>query len=471
MLFNSYLFWIFFAVVLAIYHRCNFYWQKRMLLVASYIFYGTWDWRFLFLLAGTTLMDFFVGLGIAGTTDARRKKMFLLISITANLLLLGFFKYSNFFSHELLTALGKLGVHASLPVLEIVLPVGISFYTFQELSYTIDVYRGRTKAVQNLLDFGLYVSFFPQLVAGPIERSDHLIPQLLKPRIMQPGDFSAGLYQILIGLFRKVVIADNMAAIANAAFSDSPHRANGAECLMGLYAFSLQIYCDFAGYSSMAQGIARWMGVRLMDNFRMPYLAVSPSDFWHRWHISLSTWLRDYLYIPLGGNRGGESKTYRNLMLTMMIGGLWHGANWTYIAWGIYHGALLCIWRPFERGRTKDAPPMLLGARLVKMVIMFHLVCVGWLLFRATSMSQAVGFLHRIATDFQWTPAARYALGLMVFLAGPLLVYEVWLERRQDLLALLKVHWLVRGLAYSYLVWMLQVFPAEAAHEFIYFQF
>jgi len=470
MLFNSYIFWVFFAVVIVAYRRCNLHWQNRMLLVASYVFYGTWNWRFLFLLAGTTLMDYFVGLGIFAAPAQRRKKGYLLISVCANLLLLGFFKYYGFFSHELMGALGNIGIHASLPVLNVVLPVGISFYTFQELSYTIDVYRGRTTPVRNLLDFGLYVSFFPQLVAGPIERSDHLIPQLLRARRREPDDFSTGLYLALAGLFRKVVIADNMAAVANAVFSRKTDQLSGAECLMGLYAFSLQIYGDFSGYSSIAQGIARWMGIRLMDNFRMPYLAVSPSDFWHRWHISLSTWLRDYLYIPLGGNRGGEWKTYRNLMLTMAIGGLWHGANWTFISWGVYHGLLLCLWRPFERGKPKEGAPNPL-IRLLKMAVMFHLVCIGWLMFRAESMTQAWDFLARIATDFRWTPAAGYMLGLMVFLAGPLLLYEIWMERRKDLLALVNVHWLARGLAYSYLTWMLLVFPAEAAHEFIYFQF
>jgi alginate O-acetyltransferase complex protein AlgI len=520
MLFNSYLFWIFFAVVISLYHRLNFYWQNRMLLVASYIFYGTWDWRFVFLLAGTTLMDYFVALGMTGATSQRKKKGLLLISISANLLLLSFFKYYGFFSQELLIALQHIGIHASLPMLRVVLPVGISFYTFQELSYTIDVYRGRTKAVRNLLDFALYVSFFPQLVAGPIERSDHLIPQILNPRRLQPGDFAAGFYLVLIGLFRKVVIADNMAAIADAVFSRPTDHLTGTECLMGLYAFALQIYCDFSGYSSIAQGIARWMGVRLMDNFRMPYLATSPSDFWHRWHISLSTWLRDYLYIPLGGNRSGNFKTYRNLMLTMTIGGLWHGANWTFICWGLYHGLLLCLWRPFEmkaararklaaksspspgtpgegrgegdfennaaldspnrphptvpelhedRERGPDFPGLAIHA--VKIIVMFHLVCFGWLLFRAQNLSQVGSMLHCIFRDFRWTYASGYCIRMIIILAGPLLLYEWWLQRRGDLLALVKVHWLFRGLAYSFLIWSLQVFPAEAAHEFIYFQF
>ena len=470
MLFNSYVFWVFFAVVIALYYRCSFYWQNRMLLVASYVFYGTWDWRFVFLLAGTTLMDFLVGIGISNAETKKRKRGFLLISITGNLLLLGFFKYYGFFSHELMTAIARVGIHVSLPILNVLLPVGISFYTFQELGYTIDVYRGRTSAVRNLLDFALYVSFFPQLVAGPIERSDHLIPQLLNPRNARGEDFSAGLYLVLSGLFRKVVIADNMAAIANAVFSRPTNQLAGTECLIGVYAFALQIYGDFSGYSSIAQGIARWMGIRLMDNFRMPYLAISPADFWHRWHISLSTWLRDYLYIPLGGNRGAPWKTYRNLLLTMTIGGLWHGANWTFICWGLYHGLLLCLWRPFERTKN-SADRSNRAIYVLKITVIFHLVCIGWLMFRAENMGQVGTTLQRIVTNFHWTVASIYTFRLMLFLAGPLLLFETWLEQKKNLLALLNVHWLVRGLVYSYLIWMLQVFPAEAAHEFIYFQF
>lgn len=470
MLFNQYLFWIFFAVVIVLYYSASFRWQNRILLVASYVFYGTWDWRFLFLLAGTSVMDYYIGLGISRSRIHFRKKALLLTSICANLLLLGFFKYYGFFAHELVALLSRAGIHASLPILHVILPVGISFYTFQELSYTIDVYRGQTPAVESLPDFALYVSFFPQLVAGPIERSDHLIPQLLRPRRLERGDFAAGLFQVLTGLFRKVVIADNMAALANAVFSRPTAQLTGPECLMGVYAFALQIYGDFSGYSSIAQGIARWMGFRLMDNFRMPYLATSPADFWHRWHISLSTWLRDYLYIPLGGNRGGAFRTYRNLMLTMTIGGLWHGANWTFICWGIYHGMLLCFWRPFERRKDKNTPTHP-AVHFLKVLVMFQLVCFGWLMFRAQNMGQVWSMLHLMLTDHHWTSGSVYSFSVIIFLAGPLMLFEIWLDGRRDLLALVKIHWLVRGLAYSYLIWMLQVFPAESAHEFIYFQF
>jgi D-alanyl-lipoteichoic acid acyltransferase DltB (MBOAT superfamily) len=471
MLFNSYIFWLFFAIVILLYRLLPFRAQNRMLLLASYTFYASWNWVFIFLLSGHTLMDFFLARAMHSAKSPARKKQFLILAVTANLSLLGFFKYYGFFSHELAALLSSVGINAPIPILNVILPVGISFYTFQELSYLIDIYKGRTKPVKNILDFALYVSFFPQLVAGPIERSDHLIPQLLNPRKNLPEDFSEGTYLVLAGLFRKIVIADNMAALANAVFSRPTSELTGAECLIGIYAFALQIYGDFSGYSSIAQGIARWMGIRLMDNFRMPYLATSPSDFWRRWHISLSTWLRDYLYIPLGGNRGSNFLTYRNLMLTMTIGGLWHGANWTYIAWGIYHGALLCIWRPFEQRKPKDAPPDVLPFRILKILLMFHLVCIGWLLFRAESMTQAALMLQKIATNFQWTPGAQYSLSMILLLAAPLLLFEIWLERRKDILALVKVPWLARGLAYSYLVWMLQVFPAEAAHEFIYFQF
>jgi alginate O-acetyltransferase complex protein AlgI len=474
MLFHTYVFWAFFAVVIALYWRVSHRWQNRLLLAASWYFYGCWDWRFLFLLIGTTVLDYFVALAIEAAPTRRGRKAWVLVSVVVNLSLLGFFKYFGFFAHEMQALLQSLGFQASLPALRVILPVGISFYTFQELSYTIDVYRGEIRPVRNLLDFALYVAFFPQLVAGPIERSGNLIPQVLEPRTLRPGDFSQGLYLVITGLFRKVVIADSMASYANAIFARPANELSGLECLLGVYAFALQIYGDFSGYSDIARGIAKWMGFDLMVNFRMPYLAISPSDFWRRWHISLSTWLRDYLYIPLGGNRGSSFKTYCNLMITMLLGGLWHGANWTFIAWGAFHGLLLCIWRPFQARRPQPPPdeaPTFKLANLLRIGLMFHLVCFGWLLFRAQSLTQAGQFLARIATDFRFTHIAAYGLSLMLFFAGPFLLYEWWVEKKDDLTAIVRGHWLKRGLLYAYLLLMVHIYPPDIAHEFIYFQF
>lgn len=481
MLFNSWSFWLFFSIVLPLYWLLPHKAQNRMLLAASYLFYGWWDWRFLPLILFSTAMDFYLGLWVARASSPRTRRSCIAVSVTLNLLLLGIFKYYGFFSHELARLLSSLGLPASLPVLNVILPVGISFYTFQSMSYVIDIYRGVGIPSRSLLDFALYVAFFPHLVAGPIMRSGlradeagaaGLLKQIVVPRRFRDGDFQAGLYFITIGLFKKVVVGDNMAVVVNTIFRADPATLSGPECLAGIYAFAFQIYADFSGYSSIAQGLARWMGIDLMANFRMPYFAVSPSDFWRRWHISLSTWLRDYVYVSFGGSRGSSWLTYRNLMLTMLLGGLWHGANWTFLVWGAFHGALLCAYRwldaPSRNKTLADFSP-LHGAWRV--FLMFHAVCLGWLLFRAESLSQVWTMLLAIATRPAFTPLALSSFALPLFYALPLIAFEFWLERRADLHALTAGPWLPRGLAYVYCSLMLLYFRAPVAHEFIYFQF
>jgi len=297
---------------------------------------------------------------------------------------------------------------------------------------------------------------------------------VVNPRKYRDGDFAEGLYLVLMGLFKKVVIADNLAVIVNAIFAEKPGELTGTECLVGVYAFALQIYGDFSGYSSIARGLAKWMGFDLMVNFRQPYLAISPSDFWRRWHISLSTWLRDYLYIPLGGNRSKGWKIYRNLMLTMFLGGLWHGAGWPFIAWGVFHGLLLCLFRPFEMRRKKLGDSARKFSRLeyaLRALVMFHLVCLGWLMFRAETMGQVWQMAGRILTDFGGSELAAYAFGMILFLAGPVMLLEYWLSRKDDLLRIIKVHWALRAGLYSYLCLMLIVIEPMVKSEFIYFQF
>jgi alginate O-acetyltransferase complex protein AlgI len=466
LLFNSYVFWLFFLLVVLAYWRLPHRGQNRLLLVASYVFYGWWDWRFLSLIAISTLVDFVAARGIADG-GRRRRRLFLLLSICTNLGLLGACKYYGFFAAELARLLAVMGLGASLPALQVVLPVGISFYTFQTMGYTIDVYRGRARPAKNLLDFALFVCFFPQLVAGPIERYERLMPQILAPRTASSSRFSEGLYHVLVGLFKKVVIADNMAPLANAVFGSAPASLDGGTVLVGLYAFAFQIYSDFSGYSSLARGLARWLGFDLSQNFRMPYFAVDPRDLWRRWHITLSSWLRDYLYLPLGGNRHGRPRTLRNLVLTMLLGGLWHGAGWTFLAWGLYHGLLLVLQRILPRIRTALPAWRRLGAIL----LMFHLTCLSWLLFRAETVGQAWGLLRRIATDPAASPVAIYTLSLMAFFLVPLLLLEAWQERQGDELALLARAWPLRAAVYSYFLLMLWYFPPEARYEFIYFQF
>ena len=306
-------------------------------------------------------------------------------------------------------------------------------------------------------------------MAGPIERSQHLLPQVTNPRPrLDETRFREGLYYVLGGLFRKVVIADNMAMIVNHVFSKPTGELSGGEVLIGVYAFAFQIYGDFSGYSSIAQGVAKWLGFDLMDNFRHPYFAKSPQEFWQRWHISLSSWLRDYLYIPLGGNRRGSFLTYRNLLLTMVLGGLWHGAAWTFVAWGAIHG----IWLAVHRYLSGKFPPEGNQWAWIKGLATFHLVCLTWLFFRAETLEQALGMLQIVITGpWEWSQAMTGFFFLFGFFAVPLLLFEVWVEKRNDLLALTKVGWPYRFAVYAIVVFLMLFFGAPVSQEFVYFRF
>jgi alginate O-acetyltransferase complex protein AlgI len=463
MLFNSYTFWIFFAIVLIVHRRLPHRGQNRLLLVASYVFYGYWDWRFLSLILASTVVDYFVALSISQEDrDLKQKKLFLFISLAFNLGMLGVFKYLDFFIAETSAMMRGLGMEVSDASLGIILPVGISYYTFQTLSYTVDVYRGKTAAVRGFYDFALYVSFFPQLVAGPIERSTRLMPQIINPRTHQPNAFRDGLYHIVYGLFMKIVVADNMAVLVNHVFELPGGELGGVTVMIGVYAFAFQIYADFAGYSSIAKGVARWLGFDLMTNFNHPYFSASPREFWQRWHISLSSWLRDYLYIPLGGNRGGAWKTARNLLTTMLLGGLWHGANWTFLIWGLIHGVWLGIHRVLGSRE---------GLRILKIFATFHLVCLTWLFFRAETLTQATSMLMSLGSGWQLDAFAQFAFATIAFYLLPLIAYEIWVERKGSLLALTQTHWAIRACVYIYVVLMLLYFSAPVQNEFIYFQF
>lgn len=473
MMFNSYSFWLFYVIVFALYRFLPRRGQNLLLLVASYYFYGCWDVRFLSLIAISTAIDYGLGLALGRTENDRWRRVWLATSLACNLGLLGFFKYYGFFANELAALCHAIGAPTLLPTWHILLPVGISFYTFQTMSYTIDVYRRQLPPARDPLDFAVFVAFFPQLVAGPIERASRFLPQVQQARVVTGEDFRVGLYFVVLGLFRKIVIADNMAPLANAVFSQPASNQSGLEILLGVVAFAFQIYGDFSGYSSIARGVARWLGFDLMTNFRQPYFAVSPSDFWRRWHISLSEWLRDYLYIPLGGNRGSNWATQRNLLATMLLGGLWHGAAWTFVAWGAFHGAVLCAYRGIERRKSSAAAgPFGRGARRVMSTsVMFAILCVSWLLFRAESLGQAGEMLSRIMSDPHVTPFAITMAGLIAFYVTPLLIFEAWLESGQEELLPLRSHWMGRGLLYSYAVWMMLFFPPPTPGEFIYFQF
>ena len=472
MLFNSWVFLPFLLIVLCLYYAQRLRMQNLMLLVASYVFYAAWDWRFLALLWISTIVDYVVGKRMHASRAPGQRKAYLLISCLVNLGILGFFKYFNFFIDSAASLMSSVGWEAHATHLNILLPVGISFYTFQTMSYTIDIYRGKLEPCRNLVTFALFVAFFPQLVAGPIERASRLLPQLAEPRKVSSDHLVSGGWLILWGLFKKVVVADNLASVVDGVFATGGD-TSGLSCLLAIYAFAYQIYCDFSGYSDIARGVAKLMGIELMVNFNLPYLSRSPAEFWHRWHISLSTWLRDYLYIPLGGNRLGSWLTYRNLALTMLLGGLWHGAAWNFVIWGAYHGGLLAVHRFLTRDRNTPlmgwCPSRIRG--ISSCVVMFHLVCFGWLLFRAPDMGVVAGFVHSIATNFTMTADA--AEMLFPVLAFPLALWaiEIWAQNRDDPRTCAGWYWGMGPLVVSLLIAALWLVAAPVGGEFIYFQF
>ncbi len=396
MLFNSLVFLGFICVVFLVYPRLRLRGQNLFLLAASYVFYGYWDWRFNFLLLTSTIVDFVIGKKLHVSDNPGRRNLLLLASVGVNLGILGSFKYFNFFLDSAASLLSAIGLEPNLPVLRIILPVGISFYTFQTLSYTIDIYRKKIEPTRNFIDFALFVSFFPQLVAGPIERAANLLPQICRPRRITKERVLTGLNLVLLGYFKKIAIADTMAPIVNGVFAD-PSGMSSGQILTGVYAFALQIYGDFSGYTDIARGISRMLGFELMENFNAPYLSRNITEFWRRWHISLSSWLKDYLYISLGGNRLGKARTYINLMLTMFLGGLWHGAAWTFAVWGLLHGLLLAGHKRILGDNKIDTswPGTASGwiADIVKIFVTFHTVVLLWVIFRAEDFSGAVALL------------------------------------------------------------------------------
>jgi D-alanyl-lipoteichoic acid acyltransferase DltB (MBOAT superfamily) len=413
MLFNSVEFAVFFVVVLALYWQLRGRARNALLLVGSYVFYGLWDWRFLGLLALSTVVDFTIGNLLGRTVEPRRRSSLLVVSMVVNLGILGIFKYANFFVDSAVSLLADVGLEPNEPFLQVVLPVGISFYTFQTMSYTIDVYRRRLEPVPDLLVFATFVAYFPQLVAGPIERARILLPQLIgNERSIDEDKVISGLALILLGLFKKVVLADGVAAIADRAFDD-PAGLSWLAVATGVVAFAIQIYGDFSGYTDVARGVSRLLGIELTVNFTQPYLSRNITEFWRRWHISLSNWLRDYLYIPLGGNRAGPVRTYVNLVLTMLLGGLWHGASWNFVVWGGLHGGYLVVHRLVRGGRVDDRPVR--GRDLPAVATTFALVCAAWIFFRAADFGAAAAVYRALALQPGRTSLADVALVAVTF--------------------------------------------------------
>ncbi len=479
MLFNSYSFLVFLPVVFLIYWNIRgLRWQNVFVGIASYIFYGWWDWRFLSLVAFSSLVDYIVGWQLSLTEKPQIRKRLLYCSLLTNLGLLGFFKYFDFFIDSAAVVLTKMGFEAHLPTLRIILPVGISFYTFQTLSYTIDIYRRKLEPTKDIVAFFAFVSFFPQLVAGPIERASSLLPQFLRSRRFDEGLATDGLRQILWGFFKKVVVADQCAIIVDKCFNTHA-TLNWWSHIIGIVFFAFQIYGDFSGYSDIAIGLGRLFGFRLMRNFAYPYFSRDMAEFWRRWHISLSTWFRDYVYIPLGGSRTGTRGRIRNILATFTISGLWHGANWTFVFWGFLNGLYyipLMLAKKHKVHTEIVAQHALLPSfrELVQMLFTFCLTCIAWVFFRADNMHQAVSYLLGM-TEFRSGMDAITSNKKFMLLGCGLGILTVvlfeWLQRRKaHALEQLPMPAPARWVIYLVLgVAVISFFGSQK--QFIYFQF
>ena len=463
MTFNSLQYLAFLPVVVVLYRLFPRRGRQWLLLVASYVFYGAWDWRFLGLLAVSTITDYTVGRRLAVTEDERSRRLLLMVSLAVNLGILGTFKYYGFFMDGLEDLLGSVGLEPNLGTLELVLPVGISFYTFQTLGYTIDVFRRQVEPCRDPVVFGVYVAYFPQLVAGPIERAERLIPQLERVETeLDATRVTSSIALIIGGLTKKVVLADQLAPIVDQAFSGESTTTVSA--VVGAVAFAGQIYGDFSGYTDIARGSSRLLGVELVENFREPYLSLSITDFWRRWHMSLSQWLRDYLYIPLGGNRGSRLATSRNLMITMLLGGLWHGAAWTFVVWGGLHGLYLLV----ERLLGIDRRRWSWWQRPFALLWTFSLVLFAWVFFRSPDMESAWDYLAGLLDWGSWDlPAGEWIwFGLAT---GGLILHDL-IRPRLDRSSVVRRPILFGVLAGAAVV-AIVVVSGGTSVPFIYFQF
>jgi len=482
MVFNSYTFIVFFVIVLIL-HNLPFPWKvkKINLLLASYLFYAAWNPPFILLLWLSTVVDYFVGRSLYRQENLHKRRLLLVVSLIGNIGMLCYFKYGGFILDNFVTLVNAAGLsfHPAKP--NIILPAGISFYTFTTLCYTIDMYKKKSKPVGSLLDFSLFVTFFPHLVAGPIVRPPQLVPQFESPRTATTTQLMQGLLLLSLGLFMKVVLADSMlSASADAVFA-AKNNLPALDAWMGVLAFSGQIFFDFAGYSTCAVGVALSLGFVLPQNFIYPYAAIGFSDFWRRWHITLSAWLRDYLYIPLGGNRKGRVRTYFNLMATMLLGGLWHGANWTFVVWGGLHGLYLWVEKFFgDLKQRRPVQPKAVAASVVPMrptgflyaLFTFFLVLVTWVFFRAGDFPQAWRLLGSMSGQVQGGAALLTTLAIIkisVIIPSMLIVH--WLMRDTSVLDVaLKIPWWLLGITWSAMV-LLIIWSQEGSGSFIYFQF
>jgi D-alanyl-lipoteichoic acid acyltransferase DltB (MBOAT superfamily) len=483
MMFKILQFLIFFAAIYIPYLFLSHKWQNRLLLAVSCIFYAALDWRCIFLIFTSITTDYFCGLKIYESDNEKIKKRFLFVSVLVNLSILGFFKYFNFFIANFAQLINHFGFSIHPHILHILLPVGISFYTFKTISYTIDVYTERIQPARSYRDYALFVSFFPLILAGPIMRAGDLLRQISSPRRPRLGWFYEGCYLVFWGAFQKFFVADNLAVIADRVFNSSPPY-NGAAVLLAVYAFAFQIYCDFAGYSNIARGLGKCMGFDIMINFNLPYFATNPQDFWKRWHISLSKWLRDYLYNPIAFSLRlwGAWSVVVALMSTFLICGLWHGAAWTFVAWGGYWGLLLTIYMLLQPYLAKIPTPGTEASKrlllYIRIILFFHLICLGWLIFRAQSITQALNMARDIFCNFLIPHNFLHTVFYVIFCIFLLLIVEIFQFIKNDLLIVMKSSVYCKTifvLAIVYLSLYVMILGNEACigggREFIYFQF
>ena len=475
MLFNSFEFLVFLPVVFAL------YWfvfkgrkpQNLLIVIASYVFYGWWDWKFLFLIAFTSFCSFLSGKFIAKNEDNPKKQKWIsAANIIVNLSVLGVFKYYNFFAESLAGLLSIFGFQADFATLNVILPVGISFYTFQALSYSIDVYKGKIKATDDIVEFFAYISFFPQLVAGPIERATNLLPQFQKDRNFDYAKAVDGCRQMLWGFFKKLVVADKCAMVVNTNWTDYQQLPSVTLVILAVL-FSFQIYCDFSGYSDIAIGCARLFGFDLKQNFNFPYFSRSIPEFWRRWHISLTTWFRDYIYFPLGGSRCNKWKIIRNVFIVWAVSGLWHGANWTFVCWGLYHAALLAVYNLLSINTKYKEPVTLNNVKSIFQVgLTFVLAVIGWIIFRAENIEQAVDYFRHVFTNKLFDFESLPKMGL---LCCGLLLFLEYIQRGKAHVLMFDDYKIfkskvVRYAAYLFVVLMILTFHGSS-QTFIYFQF
>jgi alginate O-acetyltransferase complex protein AlgI len=481
-LFNSFEFLLFLPIVFILYWfvaNKSLKWQNVLVLVASYFFYGWWSWKFMILLAVSTFLDYMYGFYVA-SPQRRKAKFFLWLSIINNLGILAVFKYYNFFAVEFQNAFELLGIHTNPVLLNVALPIGISFYTFHGMSYVFDIYRGRQKPVADFVEYAVFVAFFPLLVAGPIERANHLLPQVQKTRVFNYSQAVEGCRLILWGLFKKVVIADSLAGYVDNLFQNYENY-NGVSLIVGAIAFSIQIYGDFSGYSDIAIGTAKLFGIELLSNFKFPYFSRDIAEFWRRWHISLSSWFRDYLYIPLGGSQEGKLKSVRNTFIIFLVSGFWHGASWTFILWGGIHAIgflpLLLLGKNRKYVNVTVAKESSLPSlkEVWQMGVTFAFVTIAWVFFRSEKVGDAIGYLRHIVVNTYEHPDMIFTLAkgtktAFIYIAS-LLVMD-WYLRKDERRLKVPANQSIRYILYWVILLLLLVFfTANRSESFIYFQF